>query len=196
MDVPGTLSRFSRASTIRSISSAVAEMAITAMQRKAQRILIHLMSTPKLHAVQRKSCNDLPLAPPPLTQLLRRRRPIGILKLKTFAQQLARHHSATLEDQFSFSADHPRPNLQHPFSGRETDPNSPRLPQHAHELRIRKRLGRRQVHGAIDIVMLEQPVNRANEILLVNPRDILPAITSAPTQSEAHQAQERVEYPA
>lgn len=129
------------------------------------------------------------MLPPTVTQLRRRRGPTGIPERKARVKQPARNHPPALQDQLAFRAQDRRTGFQHPSRGRQPEPDSPRLSQCAHELSVRRRLWGREVNAPVDSRVLDQPINRSNEVRLVNPRDVLPAISRRSAEAEPDQSE-------
>ncbi len=46
----------------------------------------------------------------------------------------------------------------------------------------------------VDVIAVDQPSNRRDEVLIVNPRHELPAVTGAAAEAVACQPEERVEH--
>jgi hypothetical protein len=61
-----------------------------------------------------------------------------------------------------------------------------------HELAIRQRVRRGDVHGSFDAVVLDDPLDGANEVVFVNPRHVLQSVAEA-AEAEADLAKECVE---
>ena len=77
---------------------------------------------------------------------------------------------------------------------RQAEPDAARLTKHLHELCVRQGVRRRDVHGSFDVIAVDQPPNRRDEVLIVNPRHELPAVTGAAAEAVACQPEERVEH--
>ncbi len=81
----------------------------------------------------------------------------------------------------------------HLFAGRPKG-----TPQASRSIRMNsalgKRIRRRDVHDAVDVIALDQPPNRCDEVLVVNPRHELPAVAGAAAEAAACQPEERVEH--
>ena len=81
----------------------------------------------------------------------------------------------------------------HLFAGRPNrTPHA--VAKYPHELCVRQGIRRRDVHGSVDVVAIDQPPNRRDEVLVVNPRHELPAVTGTAAEAVACQAEERVEH--
>ena len=53
--------------------------------------------------------------------------------------------------------------------------------------------GAAMLTGPVDVVVIDQPRTAPHEVLVVDPRDVLPAVTRGAAQAAAHQPQQRVE---
>lgn len=77
--------------------------------------------------------------------------PAGKLESEALLEQSPRDDGAALENEVGFRAHERRPNLEHPIRGWQTERHAVRVSKHAHELRVRQRVRRREVHGAVDV---------------------------------------------
>ena len=123
-----------------------------------------------------------------------RRRPLRVFERETVLEQSRRNHATALQNQLGFRAHEDGANLEHPLVRRQAERDAARLAEHPHELRVRQGIWRRDVHGAVDVVAIDQPPNRRDEVLVVNPRHELPAVAGAAAEAVARQAEERVEH--
>ena len=80
----------------------------------------------------------------------------------------------------------------HRVAGRPT-----RAPQASRSARMNSALGSgfgaARLTGAVEVVVLDQPADRADEVLVVDPRDVLPAVAARAAEAAAHQAEQHVE---
>src|SRR5258707_8025968 len=131
-------------------------------------------------------------SPPARTQVSRGFGPGGELKNEALVQQAARNHPTALEDEFGLGAEDVRADLQHPFGRRQADGCTPCLTKDAHELGVRQWVGRGEIHGAVKLLALDKPVNGTDEIVTMNPGDILASIAGPATQAAAHQRKKHI----
>src|SRR5262245_60887555 len=122
----------------------------------------------------------LPLRLPLLHEIPYRLGPGGVLKRESSLQKATRNDSTTLENQLSLGAHQYRASFQHPPRRRQAYPHASRTPDFPHELRVRQRRRRCHVDGAGDVVVFDQPPDRADEVDLVNPRHELVTASSLP----------------
>src|ERR1051325_8809713 len=105
--------------------------------------------------------------------------PAGKLEREPAFEQSLRDDTTALQNEFGFTPHECRTNLEHPVSGRQTERHTVRFSKRPHELRIGQWVRRCEVHGAVDVALLDQPPNRRDEILVVNPRHELTTVAGA-----------------
>src|SRR5262245_14777184 len=103
--------------------------------------------------------------------------PIRVFECETILEQSCGNNPTALEDEFGLRTHENGTDLEHPSLCREAEPDATRLTKYLHELRVRKGIRRRDVHGSVDVIALDQPSNRRDEVLIVNPRHELPSVT-------------------
>src|SRR5437667_10298815 len=133
---------------------------------------------------------------PSAAQIARGLRPDRELEREALLHEPAGHDATALEHQLGLAPEQPRADLQHPGGGGQAQPHPPRLAQRAHEVGVGQRRGRSEVDGAVDLVVLDQPIDGAHEVPVMDPRDVLPAVAGLPAEAEAHEAQQQVEHAA
>jgi len=62
-----------------------------------------------------------------------------------------------------------------------------------HELGVGQRVWRREVNWPFDFGVIYQPEYGLNEILIVNPRDVLPPVPCAPAEPDPHKPEQHIE---
>src|SRR5206468_1945375 len=97
-------------------------------------------------------------------------------EVKSVRLQAAGYDPAALENQLRLRSQEHGAELEHPPRRRQTDRSAPGLPEVAHKLGIGKGKGRGDVHRALKLWMRDEPVNRRDEIGVVNPGNELPAV--------------------
>ena len=112
---------------------------------------------------------------------------------ETMLQQPGGNDPAALQNELGLRAHQDSADLQHPAAGWQSQRSSRGFAQDAHEVGIRQWIGSRHVHDALDLVMVDEPANGGNEVLVVNPRHELPAISSSPAEAPSSERQKRVE---
>src|SRR2546426_11821959 len=138
-----------------------------------------------------------PCRPSPApTQIARGLRPGRELEGEALLHEPAGHDPAALEHQLGLAPEQPRADLQHPGGGGQAQPHPPRLAQRAHEVGVGQGMRRGEVDGAVDLVVLDQPIDGAHEVPVMSPRDVLPAVAGLAPEAEAHEAQQQVEHAA
>lgn len=131
---------------------------------------------------------------PPTNQIGCRSIPIWEVELEPMRQQTAGDHSAALQDQLALRSLEPRADLDHPLGSRQADRHPKRLPQVSRELRLRQRIGRTDVHRPGEGRFVDEELDRTTEIVLVNPRHVLPASAQSAAQSSAGERTKDVEH--
>ena len=71
---------------------------------------------------------------------------LGKLKFKACREQSTGHYAAALQHQFRLGTQQEGARFDHPTSGYQPEAASPGIAQHAHELVVGQRVGRRQIH--------------------------------------------------
>src|SRR2546426_5140298 len=138
-----------------------------------------------------------PCRPSPApTQIARGLRPGRELEREALLHEPAGHDATALEHQLGLAPEQPRADLQHPGGGGQAQPHPPRLAQRAHEVGAGQGMGRAEVDGAVDLVVLDQPIDGAHEVPVMDPRHVLPAVAGLAPEAEAHEAQQQVEHAA
>ena len=131
-----------------------------------------------------ESSHATPTRSPPVAEVASRLPPGGEPEAEAPSQQPTRDHAATLEDQLGLGPQQPRPDFEHPPR---------RLAEVPHELGVGQRLGRGDVARTRDLLVLDQPVDRTDEVGVVDPRDVLPAVAGPSPESATDEPQERIE---
>lgn len=126
--------------------------------------------------------------PPAATEILSGPPPSRKREPEPRFQQRTREDAPAFEDQLGFCAKDQGTNFQHPTRCRQTELGSPRPPQHSHELGVRQWMRRREIDGAFQLV-IDQPLDSADKIHVVDPRDKLPSIAIRPTETDPNQAE-------
>ena len=98
--------------------------------------------------------------------------------------------------QLAFGAQKHGANLDHPGRRRQSERHAPRISQFSLKLRIRQGKRRRQVDGACEFLVVDHPLDAANEIQLMDPRNKLAAVSSPSSEANANHPKERIEYSA
>ena len=106
------------------------------------------------------------------------------------------NHTPALQDQLRLGAQCERGRPQQPSRRGQADADSPGVAEGGHEFSVRERIGRGDVDGAPQLFAIDDPLHRAHEVAVVDPRDVLPSIARPPAQPVSHQPQEHVEWPA
>src|SRR4029077_15924225 len=99
-------------------------------------------------------------------------------------------------DQLGFRPHEDRADLEHPPARGPSERHAPRVAGHTPEFRVRERMGRGNVDDTLDVIAVDQPLNGADEVLVVDPRHELAAVTGPAAKAMARQREERVEYAA
>src|SRR5262245_7401603 len=133
------------------------------------------------------------LRPPSGTEVSRGVRPVREPECEPAAQEAAGNDPTALQEKLGLGPHEDGADLEHPAARRQPDGYSPRPPQRGHEVAVRKGVGRRQVHRAGHLAPVQEPVDRANEVLVVDPGDVLLAVAGRASEAPAHQPENRVE---
>src|SRR5215472_17056814 len=115
-------------------------------------------------------------APPAAAKVSRGFWPGRKLEGESACKESPGHHSAALQDELGFRLEKIGADLEHPLRRGQADWGTPCAAQCSHELRVGDRIGGREVHRALDFLVVDQPEDRSEEVLEVNPRDILSAV--------------------
>lgn len=104
-----------------------------------------------------------------------------------------RHDAAALQHELRLGAQEQCTHLEHPPCGRQSNPNAIRVAQDAHELLVGHRVRGGDVDDAVDLIVRNQPAHGADEILLVDPRHELPAVSDRPALPATDEREQRIE---
>ena len=112
-------------------------------------------------------------------QILRRLRPLRKLEREPVLEESCRNDAAALQNEFGLRAHECAPiSSIHPFAG---SPNG--NPAASRSIRMNSAFGnglrRGDVDDAVDVVALDQPADRRDEVVVVDPRHELPAVAGA-----------------
>lgn len=110
--------------------------------------------------------------------------------------QLTGHHPAALEQQFGVGTQRERAQSDHPLRGGQPQRDAPGGPQRAHEVPMGQRTGRGEIHRTGQIAPVDQELDRADEVAVMDPGHILRAARDRPAQPQPHQPQQHIEDPA
>jgi hypothetical protein len=104
------------------------------------------------------------------------------------------YDAAALENELAFSTHERRSDLEHPLRARHTERYTVRVTKHSHEVGIRQWVWRCDVHDAVDLMPLNQPAHGREEILVVNPRNKLSAISGGSAETVSNESEKRIEH--
>src|SRR5687767_2605869 len=92
------------------------------------------------------------------------RRPLGPFEPESRRKQPARHDAPALEGELRIRPEKESSDLRHPSARRQADAYPTRRAQGSHEIALRQRMRRRQVHRTRKIVAIDQHVDGAHEV--------------------------------
>lgn len=119
--------------------------------------------------------------------------PVGEFKSKPGVEKPAWYDPATFENQFRLCPHQKRADFNHPPSCGQSESHTAGSSQMPHELCVRQGVRRRQIHSTVELLAIDQPVDGVDEILLVNPRDILTSVADRSTEACQCQTAQNVE---
>src|ERR1019366_5305912 len=111
-------------------------------------------------------------------------------KLESGLKKAAGHDAAALEDQFWLGSQEKHANGQERRGRRQTVRHLPGLAKRDHKLAVGERIGRGEINGAVDLLMFNKEFERAGEVGLVNPGNILAAVPLPPAEAGPHQTRQ------
>jgi hypothetical protein len=103
-------------------------------------------------------------------------------------EEPSRKHTTAFQDEFCLGSQEDGAHRQHPLRGGETDGRAPRFAEVPHELSVWHRIRRSDVDSALDILVVDEPADRPDEVFVMNPRDELSPIPCASAESVSQEA--------
>ena len=82
--------------------------------------------------------------------------------------------------------------FQHPLGGGQPDTGSGNLAKHGHEFLVRERVGSGEVYGPVHFRMVDEVADGADEVLFVDPGDVLAAVAVGAAEAAANEGHEDV----
>ena len=99
-------------------------------------------------------------------ELFNRREKVRMSENEAVGQEFAGHDATALDEQFGFGAQEERAHLQQPARRGQAERGVTDPADRGHEFCIGHRVGRREIHGTDEFLVLQDPFDRAAKILL------------------------------
>ena len=128
--------------------------------------------------------------PPAAIEVAGRIAPQRILEDEAVLEKPARNNATALQNEFRLGPHEDGACFEHQPRGRQAE----RLPAAWRKTRMNSAFGKGfgdgDIHHAVNVVMGDQPAHGRDEILVVDPRDVLPAIARATRRCPAARGRE------
>ena len=116
--------------------------------------------------------------------------PVAEVEVESGLEQAGGDDVTALEHQLWFSTHEESGDLEQGPGGGDAVGHLPRIAQGLHELSIGQRVGSSEVDWAGDVFMLDEEVDGAGKVSLVNPGDELAAIALGSTEANADEVEQ------
>jgi len=128
-----------------------------------------------------RSSHAAVLCTPSPAEVFRRLRPPWELEREAPLGEDAGYDTTALQDQLGLRPHEDSTKLEHPFGRGQPKRDTPRVAEATHERSVRQGVGRCDIDRTVHLMVVDQPVDRADEVDFVDPRHILPSVTCLAT---------------